>query len=95
MRELPANARDRASPAGRPDVGPDDTSAAGHVEMMACTPELLPQKRAAARVKALLLSHSPPDLVKANYSVLLSANATYSGSVRLAEDCMRIDLSSP
>ena len=58
-------------------------------------PHRIGEVAAAAGVKALLLSHVPPDVEKAKESVLQSVKATYGGRVSFAEDCLRVDLSAP
>lgn len=48
-----------------------------------------------AHVKALLLSHIPPTVEKAEDAVRHSVSATYRGPITFAEDCMRVDLAVP
>lgn len=49
----------------------------------------------AAHVGALLLGHLPPPVDAARGEVLHSAHARYSGPVRFAADCMRVDIAAP
>ncbi|GAC1594576.1 MAG: hypothetical protein NVS4B10_02300 [Myxococcales bacterium] len=48
---------------------------------------------AAAKVGSLVLSHVTPPVERAQDEVLRSVKAAYGGPVRLATDCLRIDLS--
>ena len=48
----------------------------------------------AAGVRAVLLSHVTPEVEKAQNDVVRSVAAGYKGSVRVAADCMAIDLAS-
>jgi ribonuclease BN (tRNA processing enzyme) len=48
---------------------------------------------AKAHVRSLLLSHLSPSVEKSRESVLHSIGASYPGPVRLASDCLRIDVS--
>ena len=58
-------------------------------------PRRIGEIASAARVRALLLSHIPPDVEKAKDDVLQSGRETFKGDARFAEDCMRIDLTKP
>lgn len=55
-------------------------------------PHRIGEVAAAARVKALLLSHIPPAVDSDQPAVLRSVKDTYRGPVTFAADCTRIDL---
>jgi ribonuclease BN (tRNA processing enzyme) len=55
-------------------------------------PHRIGEVAAAARVKALLLSHIPPAVEKDQAAVLRSVTDTFKGRTSFAADCMRIDL---
>jgi ribonuclease BN (tRNA processing enzyme) len=58
-------------------------------------PRRIGQVAAAASVKSLLLSHLTPSVVGAKEAVIQSIRTSYVGEVRMADDCMRIDLAKP
>lgn len=58
-------------------------------------PRRIGQVAAAARVKSLLLSHLTPTVLGARQAVIESIRASYAGEVRMADDCVRIDLTKP
>lgn len=58
-------------------------------------PRRIGEIAAAAGVKSVLLSHIPPLVEKSPEPVIRSVKASYIGEVRLAADCMRIDLTRP
>jgi ribonuclease BN (tRNA processing enzyme) len=49
---------------------------------------------AAASVKSVLLSHLTPSVLQAREAVIESVHARYKGEVRMAEDCLRVDLTA-
>ncbi|CAN5628825.1 MBL fold metallo-hydrolase [soil metagenome] len=55
-------------------------------------PKRIGEIAAKAHVKALLLSHIPPDVEKSEDAVVRSVRGSYAGPIRMASDCMRIDL---
>lgn len=55
-------------------------------------PHRIGEVAAAARVKAVVLSHIPPNVEKEKESVVQSVKASYRGKVDMAADCMRFDL---
>jgi ribonuclease BN (tRNA processing enzyme) len=57
-------------------------------------PRRIGEIAAAARVKSLLLSHIPPSVQQAKDEVLRSVHVDFAGETRMAEDCMRVDLSN-
>jgi ribonuclease BN (tRNA processing enzyme) len=56
------------------------------------SPKRIGEVAAEAHVKALLLSHTPPDVENAAGAVLRSVHASYAGPTSVAEDCLRVDL---
>jgi ribonuclease BN (tRNA processing enzyme) len=56
------------------------------------TPHRIGEIAAQAKVRALLLSHLPPNVIKDQEAVLASVKASYSGPTQLATDCLRVDL---
>ena len=55
-------------------------------------PHRIGEVAAAARVKAVVLSHIPPNVEKEKESVVQSVKESYRGKVDMAADCMRFDL---
>lgn len=55
-------------------------------------PRRIGQVAAAARVKSVLLSHLTPSVERRQDEVLRSVHAAFAGEARMAEDCMRVDL---
>jgi ribonuclease BN (tRNA processing enzyme) len=56
------------------------------------TPSRIGEIAARAHVRSLLLSHLAPAVEKSGVAVLRSIAASYAGPVRLATDCLRIDV---
>ena len=56
------------------------------------TPHRIGEIAAEAKVRALVLSHLPPDVIKEHEAVLASVKASYAGPAQLATDCLRLDL---
>ncbi|HXX70164.1 MAG TPA: hypothetical protein VEK07_23495 [Polyangiaceae bacterium] len=59
------------------------------------TPHRIGEVAAAANVKSVLLSHLTPSVLRAREAVVQSVHASYKGDVRIAADCMRVDLARP
>ncbi len=59
------------------------------------SPRRIGEVAAAAGTKSLLLSHLTPSVLQAKEAVMQSVRTTYKGEVRMAEDCMRVDLAKP
>jgi len=57
-------------------------------------PKRIGEVAAKARVKSLLFSHITVDVEKSEDAVLHSVRASYSGPMRFASDCLRIDLTN-
>ena len=55
-------------------------------------PKRIGEIAAKAHVKALLLSHIPPDVERSQDAVVRSVRAGYDGPTRMASDCLRVDL---
>jgi ribonuclease BN (tRNA processing enzyme) len=57
-------------------------------------PRRIGEIAAAAGVKSILLSHLTQPVLRSKEAVIRSVRAAYPGEVTMAEDCMRIDLTS-
>jgi ribonuclease BN (tRNA processing enzyme) len=55
-------------------------------------PKRIGEVAAKARVKSLVLSHIPPAVEQSESAVLQSVGRSFSGPVRFASDCLRVDL---
>ena len=57
-------------------------------------PRRIGEIAAAASVKSVLLSHVTQPVLRSKEAVIRSVRAAYAGEVIIAEDCMRVDLTS-
>jgi ribonuclease BN (tRNA processing enzyme) len=57
-------------------------------------PKRIGEVAAAAHVRALVLSHLPPAVLRAEDEVVRSVRAAYRGPVRFATDCLRLDVAA-